>query len=340
LHRLGSDPAGTTDDVGGLVVPAMRDAVARLDPATRAVAEYHLGWSDAPGAPGSGGGGKMLRAALALLGARAVGAPPEVAIPGAVAVELVHNFSLLHDDLIDADTQRRHRATVWSLHGAPAAILTGDALAALAGEVLLEVEGPSGVAAGLRLAVANRQLIQGQMEDMALERNLDAGVVAVLRMAEHKTAALLSASVAIGAVLADAPAESITGLADYGRHLGLAFQLVDDVLGIWGDPARTGKPALSDLRARKTSLPVAWAMERGGPAAAALRDGLAGEAPDEGRLVELAAVLAEAGAADWARSEARSHARSAIAALKPLEAPAQAHSELADLAEFVVLRER
>jgi geranylgeranyl diphosphate synthase type I len=314
--------------------------VAQLDPGTRAVAEYHLGWSDAQGGPGSGSGGKLLRAALAMLGARAVGAPPEVAVPGAVAVELVHNFSLLHDDLIDADTQRRHRATVWSLLGPPAAILTGDALAALAGEVLLEVDGPAGVAAGRRLAVATRQLIRGQVEDMALERNLDAGVAAVLKMAEHKTAALLSASASIGAVLADAPAESITGLADYGRHLGLAFQLVDDVLGIWGDPTRTGKPALSDLRSRKTSLPVAWAVEHGGPAAVLLRDVLAGEAPpDEGRLLELAAALAGAGAADWARSEARSHAGAAIAALAPLAVQAHAYSELTDLAEFVVLRE-
>ena len=118
----------------------MQAAVDRLSPDIRAVAAYHLGLpgggSRPPGAPG--GSGKALRPALALLSARAAGTAPEEAVPAAVAVELVHNFSLLHDDIMDGDTERRHRPTAWTVYGAGAAILAGDALLALAQDLLLE----------------------------------------------------------------------------------------------------------------------------------------------------------------------------------------------------------
>ncbi len=124
------------------IVPALQAAVQRLDPSSRLQASYHLGWCDADGKPTEGGGGKAVRPALALLSAEAAGATAEVGIPGAVGVELVHNFSLLHDDLMDGDLERRHRRTVWAIWGAPAAILAGDALLALAHEVVLESPSP------------------------------------------------------------------------------------------------------------------------------------------------------------------------------------------------------
>jgi geranylgeranyl diphosphate synthase type I len=277
---------------------------------------------------------------LALLAARAVGAEPEVAVPGAVAVELVHNFSLLHDDLMDGDTERRHRTTVWALWGGPSAILTGDALLGLAQEVLLDVPGPTGAAAARLVAVATRELIRGQVEDMAYEGRPEIELAAVLAMAEAKTAALLSASTAIGAVLADAPPDAVAALADYGRHLGLAFQLVDDVLGIWGDPAVTGKPARSDLRSRKTSLPVARVIGLGGPAADQVSAWLAAEDDaSEDLLCHIADVLEEAGGRAWARQEAARHAEAASAALDRVGASPDVRAELRDLAAFVVGRE-
>src|ERR1700742_5021396 len=121
-----------------MVLPAMRAAVERMDPTSAAISSYHLGWTDENGEAQKSSGGKAMRPALALLSARAAGAPAEIGVPGAVAVELVHNFSLLHDDVMDGDTERRHRRTVWAIWGAPAAILAGDALLALAHEVLLE----------------------------------------------------------------------------------------------------------------------------------------------------------------------------------------------------------
>jgi geranylgeranyl diphosphate synthase type I len=333
-------PPQGLQDARRLVQPALRAAVTRLDPTTRAMTGYHFGWLEADGAPAAADGGKAMRPTLALLAARAVGADPEVAVPGAVAVELVHNFSLLHDDLMDGDTERRHRTTVWALWGGPSAILTGDALLGLAHEVLLEVPGPTGPAAARLLAVATRELIRGQVEDTAYEGRPEIEVAAVLAMAQAKTAALLSVSTAIGAVLADGPADAVAGLADYGRHLGLAFQLVDDVLGIWGDPAVTGKPACSDLRSRKTSLPVARVIELGGPAADEVATWLAaGEQADEDLLNRIAALVEEAGGRAWARQEAARHAEAATAALDGVDAPAEVLFELRELAAFVVGRD-
>lgn len=134
------------------VQPALQAALQRLDPTSRALAYYHFGWTDLDGNPTSSGGGKAVRPALALLSAEAAGARPSTGLPGAVAVELVHNFSLLHDDLMDGDTERRHRPTVWAVRGAASAILTGDAMLSLAQEVLLEGDGPCTVAAARLLS--------------------------------------------------------------------------------------------------------------------------------------------------------------------------------------------
>jgi geranylgeranyl diphosphate synthase, type I len=297
------------------VGPALRAAVDRLEPSTRAVAAYHFGWVDAAGRPSGSDastGGKGVRARLALLSARAAGAPAEVGLPGAVAVELLHNYSLVHDDVMDGDVQRRHRRTVWAVFGVPAAILAGSALQSLALEVVLDPPTPAGAAAAELLGRTTRELIGGQFEDLAFERRASVTVAECLAMADRKTGALIACSAAVGAVLAGASGETVAALEAYGRQVGLAFQLEDDLLGIWGDPAVTGKPALADLRARKKSLPVAAALATGGPAAERLRDWLATPAPPPGHTVDdlaelrgVADLVEEAGGRAWAATEAR-----------------------------------
>src|SRR5438105_1971211 len=125
------------------VGPEIERWLSRLAPPVRLVAEYHLGFADPSGRPTSGNGGKAVRPALALLCAEATGADAATALPGAVAVELVHNFSLLHDDVMDRDRERRHRLTAWALFGESGAILAGDALLNLAHQALLEVPSPA-----------------------------------------------------------------------------------------------------------------------------------------------------------------------------------------------------
>jgi geranylgeranyl diphosphate synthase type I len=323
------------------VTPALRECVARLDPSTRRVVEYHFGWTDEDGREVRAAGGKALRPALALLGAEACGVPAQVGVPGAVAVELIHNFSLLHDDVMDGDMQRRHRATAWTIWGTSAAILAGDALQTLAYEVLAEVDGPNGAAAGRLLARCTRRLIQGQMDDLAFESRDRVTLDECFAMAAAKTGSLLSASAAIGAVLAGAPPETVSALATYGEELGIAFQLVDDQLGIWGDSAQTGKPVGADLRARKKSLPITFALCQSGAASAELAAwfGSVDRAERDTEVLVAAALVEVAGGRTWAADEAGRRMALAEAALSRAATPEGVRADLLALGRYVVSRE-
>ena len=211
-------------------------------------------------------------------------------------MELVHNFSLLHDDIMDGDTERRHRPTAWTVFGVGAAILAGDALLALANDLLLEDMAPGGPWAARCLSTAVQRLIAGQGEDLAFEKRGDVTLDECLEMAGDKTAALMACACTIGAVHVGAPPEMAMGLAEFGGHVGLAFQLTDDLLGIWGAPEVTGKPVRADLRARKKSLPVVAALSSGTPAATELAGILASEAElTEEDLIHAADLVVAAG---------------------------------------------
>ncbi|MBK3634433.1 polyprenyl synthetase family protein [Streptomyces sp. MBT97] len=330
-----------------LATPVLRAAVDRLAPPMDTVAAYHFGWIDAQGNPTDGDGGKAVRPALAVLSAEVTGAAPEVGVPGAVAVELVHNFSLLHDDLMDGDEQRRHRDTVWKVHGPAQAILVGDALFALAGEILLELGTAEAARATHRMTVATRALIDGQAQDISYEHRDRVSVEECLEMEGNKTGALLACASSIGAVLGGADARTADALEKYGYHLGLAFQAVDDLLGIWGDPEATGKQTWSDLRQRKKSLPVVAALAAGGSASERLGEILAADAKSsefdsfsEGEFAARAALIEEAGGRDWTAEEARRQHTVALEALNAVDMPEQVRDRFTALADFVVVRKR
>jgi geranylgeranyl diphosphate synthase type I len=332
-----------------LVHPGLRAAVDRLDQQTRRVVAYHLGWCDERGLPVEADGGKAVRPALTLLAAQAVGGSPGAAVPGAVAVELVHNFSLVHDDLMDRDAERRHRRTVWAVWGDATAVLAGDALLSLAHEVLAESGSPWAAEGSRVLAGATRELIRGQVQDLAFERRDDVGLRECFDMASAKTGALLAASAAVGGVLAGGDPRTVRGLGRYGDHIGLAFQLVDDLLGIWGRAEVTGKPTFSDLRSRKKTLPVTWAIDNGGDAGAQLagwmrRQASSGAIPssaraDDGELHAVADLLERSGARSWAQQEAWRQVALAADALAPLDLRDECRRQLLDLARFVVERD-
>jgi geranylgeranyl diphosphate synthase type I len=322
-----------------IIQSGLRMAVGQLDDQLRLVVSYHMGWSDPQGREVAADGGKSIRSALALLAARAVGSSVDLALPGAIAVELVHNFSLVHDDLIDRDTTRRHRATVWSLWGDTTAILAGDALLLLAFQVLSQAGSPHASQAAQVLGTAVRELIRGQLADVDFERRNDVTLDECLAMASDKTASLLAASVVAGPVLAGVAPDVVDALEVYGRNVGVAFQLVDDVLGIWGEPEITGKPAFSDLRSRKKSLPVGWATTRGGRPGRDLATWLeCVEVPTDAELREAAALVEQGGGREWAISEARRRVHLGNQALARVSIPAQYRSELAELAQFIVER--
>ncbi|MEV7417039.1 polyprenyl synthetase family protein [Streptomyces sp. NPDC089919] len=330
-----------------LSTPVLRAAIDRLAAPMDTVAAYHFGWIDAHGNPSDGDGGKAVRPALALLSAEAAGAAPEVGIPGAVAVELVHNFSLLHDDLMDGDEQRRHRDTVWKVHGPAQAILVGDALFALANELLLELGTVEAGRATRRLTTATRKLIDGQAQDISYEHRERVSVEECLEMEGNKTGALLACAVSIGAVLGGADDRTADKLEEYGYHLGLAFQAVDDLLGIWGDPESTGKQTWSDLRQRKKSLPVVAALAAGGEASEQLGELLAADAKSnefdsfsEEEFAARAALIEAAGGRRWTEEEARRQHAVAVQALDEVDMPQKIRDQLVALADFVVVRKR
>jgi geranylgeranyl diphosphate synthase, type I len=324
-----------------LIEPALRAAIDRLAPRPRLIAGYHRGWWEADGRPSNGRAGKALRPVLAVLSIEASGGPAELAVPGAVAVELVHDFSLLHDDVMDGDTERRHRPTAWAVFGIPQALLAGDALLALAVQVLAEAEAPGRDAALAALTDAVQRLVDGQFADIEMERRTDVEIADCLAMEANKTSALLACAASIGARLRAAPAELVAALHEYGLQLGLAFQLVDDLLGIWGAPAVTGKPVLADLRAGKRSAPVVAALRSDTPAGRELVDLFAEGAPDTEDDVARAADLVEAsGAREWCLAEAESRLAAATAALNAADVPASARAELIELARYVTARDR
>ncbi|SBW18516.1 polyprenyl synthetase [Candidatus Protofrankia californiensis] len=236
-------------------------AVDTLPESTRRIAAYHFGWVDADGTPAAGPAGKSLRPTLVLLCAAAVGGRPEDAIDVAAAVELVHNFSLIHDDVMDRDRTRRHRPTVWAVFGVPEAILLGDALLTLAFDVLRSA--PAEQAARLRCAV--QQLCDGQSADVAFERRAEVSMAEYAAMARGKTAALFSCVTALGGLCGNGTTRQVEFLRRFGEELGVAFQLADDLMGIWGDPQRAGKPVCSDAKIRDRIFASPWCASKTAP---------------------------------------------------------------------------
>ncbi|GLP65339.1 dimethylallyltransferase [Streptomyces sp. TUS-ST3] len=300
-----------------LVRPALQEAVGRLHPWVSEMAAYSFGWCEVGGAPATASAGKGVRQALAVLGAEAAGAPGRAGVPAAVAVELVHVFSLLHDDIMDGDPARRGRPTVWKAYGTGPAVLAGDALFALAVETLAD----SGADAVRLLSAALSDLVRGQADDLLFATRPWRGPERVRpdeyrAMAEHKTGALLGCAAALGALLGGAPPAAVAALDRAGRQLGVAFQIVDDVLGTWGDPLVTGKPVHGDLRERKKTFPVLAALDSPTPAAARLARLLESDGSPE----EIAALVEECGGRAAALAESRRRLAAAETAyeLRPL----------------------
>ncbi|QUH02614.1 polyprenyl synthetase family protein [Saccharopolyspora erythraea] len=323
-----------------LVDPGLRAAVNTLAPAMRLVAGYHFGWCDEHGTPTRTQGGKAIRPALVVLAAEAVGGSPATALPAAVAVELVHNFSLLHDDVMDGDLTRRHRATAWRVFGNGPAILAGDALLTLASDVLAASGHPAAKAGVRMLNTAVLDLVNGQVADLAFEKRDDVGVAECQAMVAGKTGALLGCACAVGADFGGGSAEQVEHLRRFGERLGLAFQHVDDLLGIWGDPETTGKPVHSDLRTRKKSLPVVAALTSGTAAGEQLAELYHRPEPlSDADLARAAELVDRAGGRDWSRRQADELLQAALGALCEAAPENRPAAELGALARLASHRE-
>ncbi|MFB8080648.1 polyprenyl synthetase family protein [Streptomyces sp. NPDC056013] len=352
VHALLAEARSRTDEV----IAALLE---RVDPEAADVLAYQWGWRGTrDGAFAEGGRGKALRAALVFAAARATRGGPgaeddPLVLAGAAAVEMLHTLSLLHDDVMDGDALRRGRPTAWRVFGADA---VGSAVRALSPHALelvfrdtLESSGLPGSrspqlgeaarATGL-LGDALVRLAQGQALDLALEEEVRCDVGTILRVHADKTGSLFACACALGAA-----SEATGDLAVFGEHLGIAFQIVDDVLGLWGDPAVTGKPAGADLTVRKKSYPVAVALSVDGT-----RTDIAGTirlrelyaipepwTPEQTR--EVRRLLDGSGARAVSEAAAREHERRALDALARSCPPSrETGDDLRALAAFVTRR--
>ncbi|HEY7981177.1 MAG TPA: polyprenyl synthetase family protein [Candidatus Eremiobacteraceae bacterium] len=262
--------------------------------------------------------GKRLRPRLVLAAARAFGAKDASALPACAAVELLHNYSLIHDDIEDGDRLRHGRATVWSAFGLGPGVNCGDAVGALAYRALEPVADLLGTdiayAMTASLARAHIEMCRGQALDLAAEGDGSATIASYVEMIEGKTAALFACSARLGALCARAPSDDVAKCAEVGRRFGLNFQIRDDIAGVWGETGQTGKTAGADLCRRKMSFPVVWALERdpsGAGAAIRRAYSVPGPAIDDATVDALRSALEAAGAREASERAAAENAAAA-----------------------------
>jgi geranylgeranyl diphosphate synthase type I len=318
----------------------LKRQVARLDqPHTREYFDmitYHMGWSGEAAGPQASG--KRIRPMLLLLTTAACGSDWKAALPAAAAVELVHNFSLVHDDVQDNSDKRRGRRTVWNIWGVPMAINVGDGLFVLSNQAMMDLAQSHPASTVMRAASLLHDtcldLTRGQYMDMAYEEKPGLTVEDYWPMISGKTSALLSACTHIGALLAGAGDPERENLRQFGHHLGLAFQIQDDILGIWGDESVTGKSAASDLVERKKSLPVLYGLERRGEFAEIWTSGLLQAA----EVHKAAACLEREGARQFAEERAGLETNKALEHLHAGNLHGQAGEALIELVDRLLRR--
>ncbi len=307
---------------------------------------YHMGWETPEGVPVQATSGKGLRPALCLFTCEAVGGNAMNAMPAAVALELIHNFSLVHDDIQDLDLERHGRETVWAVWGKPKAMIAGNSMRSYADATLYKLQ-LSGITPETTLEVLTvlteccLELIEGQYLDLSFEARLDVTPEEYLDMVSRKTGALIEAAMHLGAVIGGAEASQVKALARCGRLLGLAFQARDDVLGIWGDTEVLGKATGADIRRKKKSLPVVYALTKANKNQRKRLEQLYNNPEDLGDdAVEVVmGILDDLDAHGYAQSVAEEMEAKATATGKVAELGPKAQTSLNELANFMVRRD-
>lgn len=301
---------------------------------------YHMGWANEKLEPADGNSGKRIRPILCMLACAAAGGDWQQAVPAAAAIEILHNFSLVHDDIQDNSPTRRGRATTWTLWGQPQAINTGDAMFAMS-HLALSRLAERGVAAEIIIRALRRfdetciALTYGQYTDMSFETREEVSVEEYIAMINGKTAVLIALSTELGALISGADETRVKAFAEYGLNLGLAFQVQDDILGIWGNETITGKSAATDITTRKKTLPVLYALPKS-PTLRSLYD----SNDSDGEFVErVVTLLDETGARRYAVNEAERYTQMAVTALAAARPSGNAATALDELTGILLRRD-
>ncbi len=306
---------------------------------------YHFGWTDKRGNPVSENYGKALRPGLCLFCCEAVGGDYRQALPAAAAIELVHNFSLIHDDIQDNDRERRHRPSLWAIWGKAQAINAGTAMRILANIALLhlgkkDIPVDKLVILQALLDEISLKLIEGQYLDIEFEHRYDINTSDYLAMIGGKTATLISGSMEMGARLGTDSKAVISAVRESGWNLGLAFQIRDDILGIWGNEAETGKPSGNDIRRRKKSYPIVFTLETAaGTSHKELVSIYKNSLMDEKTVDRILAILESVHARENAQKLVDRYCLSASRLFGSLDLQRTAKAEMSELVEFLTGRE-
>jgi geranylgeranyl diphosphate synthase, type I len=302
---------------------------------------YHLGWADETFEPVVTDAGKRVRPLILLLVTEAQGGDWRQATPAAAAIELLHNFTLIHDDIEDRDEVRRGRPTLWKLWGVAQALNAGDALFALSyrGLTKLRVRGVPAERVALALERFTEAIVaitEGQCWDLAFEAQSEVEEAVYLSMIHGKTATLLGLSAELGGHIAGASPTRTSALRSYGEALGMAFQMHDDILGLWGDPVRTGKPVGSDLLMGKKTLPILHGLRLN----VALRGLLAQESLTDADIRSALLELERSGSRAYTEAQASLYHARAIEVLEQSGGTGEAQEALRALTENLLSRDR
>ncbi|KAA8889446.1 polyprenyl synthetase family protein [Nocardia colli] len=319
----------------------MESALAPIHPDLALACRYYFGWRELDGTPVQARGSRGLQASVAFLCARAVGGQPESALPAAIAMEFLHNSSLLHDDLMDEDAVRRDRPTVWAALGTPTSLLSGNALWIAANEVLLSVPGELGAVATRLLNESLHTLTNALAAEMNFERRpaVEIALDEWPQLGFGKGGALLGCGAGLGVRLGGGSAAAAEPFEQAARHAGLAWQAMNDVENIWGDADLIGKPGYNDLRQRKRTLPVLAALHAAHPDTAQLSRLWDSAGNSDAELAAMATLIELTGGRGYAEGIARSHLSYALGLLGQTPMPAPVRTELRTMLHFVVTRD-
>ena len=345
--RTGTEVPRAFDRYRPAIQSSLRDCLLSYTSPIHDTHRYYMGWEDADGNPSDNSGGKRLRPTLALLAGEAMGGTIERAMPIAIALEYVHNFSLIHDDLEDRDQYRHHQPTVWYLWGDATAIISGTAMLKVADNAAKQlarsgVSPPTAVALQHQLVAAYLRIMEGQFLDIKYETVHDVTLSQYFQMIARKTGALITASLQLGARTAgqrrnlDADVAVISAI---GKELGAVFQIRDDILGVWGGEL-TGKPVGSDIRRKKKSLPAIHALNNAREETKTRLNSiyLNGE-PASTQVDEVLEIMDDVGTRHYCQTLCEQRWKNADALLDTLHIPDKYRRDLKEIGTYLLERE-
>ena len=307
---------------------------------------YHMGWTNLKGVAEAGPAGKSLRPILCLVACEMAGGEWSTAIPAAAALELIHNFSLIHDDIQDGDFTRRSRPTLWSEWGVAKAVNAGNTMRVIADKAMLELkqgEGDSGTAikAALEGTLRCLDMIEGQYMDMSFEGSTRVSVANYLDMVGRKTGALIESAMYIGALIATGNKQTASEFGKCGRNLGVAFQIRDDYLGVWGNPQNTGKPVGSDIKRKKKSLPTVYMFNQASKNDLKwLETAYSQKDLNESQVRKVLEIMNSLDGAEYVQYQANIQAEKTKLKIDKLKVSKESKSQLSEINEYFVNRKK